>query len=86
MRKSITKHLKPSDIFKVLNVKDKDEAERVFKFTLSFLSYLSNGDCMETPDATYTKMGTDMVHIESRIDLDDVIDTFDKRKIIKVDF
>jgi hypothetical protein len=86
MRKSATKCLRPSDIFKILNVKDQEEAERVFKFTLSFLSYLSPDDILKTPDVTYTKISKDMIHIDSKVNLDDVIDTFNKRKIIEVKF
>ena len=86
MKESVTKNLTASDIFNILNVKDQEEAEKVFKFTLSFLSYLSVGDSIVTNDSTFTKVSVDLLQVETNINLEDVIDTFDKRKIINVKF
>ena len=77
------KVVQPQHIFDLLNVKDRDEAERVLSETLSFLIYMRAGDVLETSTAIFEKLSDDLFHIETNLDSRKIYDSLEKKKIIR---
>lgn len=77
--------LNPSDLFKTLNVKDEEEARKVFEATLSFLLYIEVGEEVHIPSAVIKKISHDKLVISQTVsDRDTMLKLLHKR-IIKVD-
>lgn len=80
---SIEKIIKPKELFDMLQIKDVEEAERVFKYAFDFLSYMSVGDEIQTPNGTYTKISSDLIHFNQDLNKEDMVNTLEKRRVIK---
>lgn len=83
MSGDIEKTIRPKELFDMLQIKDVEEAERVFKYAFDFLSYMSVGDVLVTPTSSFEKLSDDLIHISSDINKDDMTNTLEKRRIIK---
>lgn len=79
----IEKVIRPKELFDMLQIKDVEEAERVFKYAFDFLSYMSVGDEIQTPNGKYVKLSDDLIHFQNDINKDDMANTLEKRRIIK---
>lgn len=77
--------VKPKELFKTLQFKDVEEAEKAFKYALEFLLYMSVGDVVETPSATFEKMSDELLYIKPRT-VNDVVEVLEKKRIIKFSF
>lgn len=76
--------LQPSDLFRLLNIKDHDTAKKVMTATLSFLVYLKPGDKLETSGVVFEKMTEDLLHIQVNVNSKDMMDTLEKLKVIRI--
>lgn len=80
------KHIvQPYEILKLLNLKNLDvtEVEKVIATTLEFLIYMRTGDELKTSFGNFEKIAHDLFHVASHVKNQDIIDTLEKRKIIK---
>jgi len=75
--------IQPENLFKVLKVEDNKDTRMVLASTLKYLVYLNIGDKIEIKDVTFTKIGKDLIHIDTEIDLNSLVDNFEKSKIIR---
>lgn len=75
--------IQPSDLFKILNVEDNEDTRRVLSATLNFLVYLNVGDRVEISNLSFNKIGTDLIQINSKIELKSILDSFEKGCVIK---
>lgn len=77
--------LSPSDLFKTLNVRDEEEALKVFEATLNFLLYIEVGEEIRLPSTTFKKISHDKIAINQTVtDRDTMLKLF-KKRIIEVD-
>lgn len=70
-------------MFDMLNVKNFDEARRVMSHSLGLLAYLNPGDRLEITDIKFEKLSNDLIYIDSRLDLAQVVDSLEKKRILK---
>lgn len=77
--------LNPSDLFKTLNVKDEEEALKVFEATLSFLLYIEVGEEIRLPSVTIKKISHDKLAINQRIVDPSNLSKLLKKRIIEID-
>jgi len=76
--------LQPSEIFKMLKIKDTDEAEKVLDTALKLLVYLKPGDKIKVGGVTYTKLDMDTVHLGVKVSAEEIADTLDQKKVIRI--
>lgn len=77
--------LSPSDLFKTLDVKDEEEARKVFEATISFLLYIEVGDEIKLPTATIKKISHDKLAIsQTTVNKSNLLKLI-KNKVIEVD-
>jgi hypothetical protein len=77
--------LSPSDLFKTLNVKDEEEALKVFEATLNFLLFIEVGEEIRIPSTTIKKISHDKLAISQTVsDRDTMLKLLHKR-IIEVE-
>jgi hypothetical protein len=79
----VEKIIRPKELFDMLQIKDVEEAERVFKYAFDFLAYMAVGDVILTPQGEFEKLSDDLIHLRSDVNKDDMINTLEKRRIIK---
>ena len=78
--------IQPKKLFKILKVKDFEEAEKVFASTLGFFVYLPIGHTIETSTASFHKVSNDLIQISTDIDTDNLVNFLEKTRIIKFPF
>jgi hypothetical protein len=83
MSGDVIKEVRPKELFDMLQIKDVEEAERVFKYAFEFLAYISVGDIIQTPQGDFEKLSDDLIHISTSVNKDDMLNTLEKRRIIK---
>lgn len=76
--------IQPAHLCKLLGCKDHKEAEKVLSLAYAFLVYMSKGDVLKTSDIKITKLSQDLLHVESSFDLAQVVDGFEKNRILKI--
>lgn len=86
MNKTITNIIQPESLYKILNVKNLEDAEKVLNTSLSFLLYLKIGDALVTATATFNKIDHDLIQIETCLDPDFIADELLRKRIIKFPF
>ena len=77
------KIIQPKKLFRILKVKDYEEAEKVFASTIGFFLYLPIGHTIRTSTASFKKLSNDLIHIESEIDMDNLNNFLEKTGVIK---
>ena len=75
--------VQPSEVFKMLGISNTKEAHRVFETALEFLAYMKVNEELQTSFADFTKIAPDLIQMEVKIDLDQVSNSLEKKKIIK---
>ena len=81
---AVTNIIQPSSIFKMLNVKNNDDAEKVMSTTLSFLLYMKPGDILKTSNINFEKISPDLIYLDTDLNKDQMLDELSKKKIIKL--
>jgi hypothetical protein len=76
--------LQPSEIFRKLKIKHTDEAERLLDTILKLLVYMKPGDKLKTGGITYTKLDADTVHLGVRVSAEEIADTLERKKVIRI--
>ena len=77
------KIIQPKKLFKILKIKDYEEAEKVFASTVGFLVYLPEGHTIQTSTASFHKISNDLIQISSNIDTANLVNFLEKTKVIK---
>lgn len=80
------KIIQPKKLFKILKVKDYEEAEKVFASTIGFFVYLPLGHTIQTSTASFHKISNDLIQITTDIDTDNLVNFLEKSKVIKFPF
>jgi hypothetical protein len=57
---------------------------KVIAATLRFLMYLRPGDSLECSDMKVTSLSEDLFHVDHKLDLTNVLDDLEARKVIKI--
>lgn len=83
-QKTVGRIIQPNELFDMLNVKNREEAERVLSNTLYFLLYMRVGDKLSTSVADFNKIGPDLIQLDYAIDANIVADELVKKRIIKL--
>lgn len=76
--------IQPKDLFDLLGIKNHYEAERVMNYSFSLLANLKIGDTLKTGNLTLSKIDQTLIHIETSISSDVLLDEMEKRRIIKL--
>lgn len=79
-----TKTIQPHKLFKVLNVRDEAEAQRILQSCFGFLLYLQQGQTLETNTASFQKISHDLIYINPKIDLKKTVEALEKTKLIRI--
>lgn len=82
----MTNVIQPESLYKILNVKNLEEAEKVLTVSYSFLLYLKKGDSLVTATATFNKIGEDLIQIDTKLNPDFITDELIRKRIIKFPF
>ena len=77
------KIIQPKKLFRILKVKDFEEAEKVFASTIGFFLYLPTGHTIRTSTATFKKISNDLIHVESDLDMENLNNFLEKTGTIK---
>ena len=77
------KIIQPKKLFKILKLKDFEEAEKVFASTLGFLVYLPPGHTIRTSTASFRKISNDLIQITTNIDTKNLVNFLEKTNVIK---
>ena len=77
------KIIQPKKLFRILKVKDYSEAEKVFASTMGFFLYLPVGHTIRTSTATFQKISSDLIHIDSDLKQDNLVNFLEKTGTIK---
>ena len=83
LKDTITKVIQPKELFKLMNIKDTDEAVKIFQIALSFLVYIKEGEAIETSHAVFIKIADNMIKVNSKLDSKYTIDSLSKKRILK---
>jgi len=78
------KIIQPSELFKVIDVKNTPETNRVLSTSYGFLLYMKKGDVLETSSTRFEKISDDLIHISSGLEPSDVVEALERRKLIKI--
>ena len=81
-----SKIIQPKRLFRILKVKDYEEAEKVFASTVGFLVYLPIGHTIQTSTCSFQKISEDLIHISSNINSEQVINYLEKTQVVKFPF
>jgi hypothetical protein len=74
----------PSDIYDLLDIRNRDEADKVLAAAYSYLVYLKVGDSLQTSRLTFNKISSDIIQIEVNLDPNILIDELEAKRIIKI--
>jgi hypothetical protein len=77
------KIIQPKKLFRILKVKDFEEAERVFASTIGFFLYLPTGHTIRTSTASFEKLSDDLIHISSDLDTTNLNNFLEKTGTIR---
>lgn len=77
------KIIQPKKLFKILKIKDFEEAEKVFASTLGFFVYLPIGHKIQTSTASFHKISSDIIQISTNIDTKNLVNFLEKTNVIK---
>jgi len=80
------KIIQPKKLFKILKIKDYEEAEKVFASTVGFFVYLPTGHTIQTSTASFHKVSHDLIQITTNIDTSNLVNFLEKTRIIKFPF
>lgn len=83
-QKRNVKTIQPQQLFELLNVKNTEETQKVLATALAFLAYMSPGDEMQTSDLVFEKIAPDLIHIRTEVDLTTVVDSMEKKRILRM--
>lgn len=78
------KTIQPQHLCKLLGVKHVKEADRVLSLAYAFLAYMNPGDELITSDIKFTKISKDLIHVESDYDLTQVVDSLEKKRVLRI--
>jgi hypothetical protein len=76
--------IQPKDIFKALQVKDKDEALRILSVAYTFLAYLKVGDALEVSSMEFSKIANDLIHLKINLSEEELLNTLEQFGVIKL--
>lgn len=78
------KIFQPSELFEFLNCKDTETGHKILAGTLSLLMYLKPGESLETSFGTFSKLTPDLLHIQTNVHTDVLVDELVRSKVIKL--
>lgn len=78
------KNFQLSDIFKALDIKNEEEAEKIFSNVFSLLAYLKLGDRITTSLMHIEKIDHNLLYLDLKYDSNILVDALGKRKVIKL--
>jgi len=84
MSQTIRKTLQLSDLLAAFGVKHTVEMEKVATELFSFLVYLKPGEVFQLSQVKFSKLSSDVLHLEVNDDLEMLADSLEKRKIIRL--
>jgi len=76
--------LQPSELFKLFEINDTEESKSILSIIISFLLYMKTGDILKTSNIIIEKIGTDVIKIDSDINKQEIIDSLQKNRVIKL--
>lgn len=88
--------IQPNEIFKVFGFKEgqefgtpgneetKVDASKVLSWAFAFLLYMKPGDILETSGASFKKVSSDLIQIDSNLSLETLVDSLEKRSVIRL--
>ena len=79
-----TKIIQPQQLCKLLGVKNVVEADKVLSLAYAFLVYMNPGDVLETSDIRLEKISKDLIHVDSDHDLVQVVDSLEKKRVLRM--
>jgi len=66
-----------------LKVKNKEEGERILENAFNFLVYLRPGDELIAGSTKFVKLDDDIIHVSTKVSIEEVADTLHKKRIIR---
>ena len=78
------KNFQLSDIFKALDIKNEEDAEKIFSNVFSLLAYLQIGDRISTSLMEIEKVAQNLIYLDLKYDSNFLVDALEKRKVIKL--
>ena len=76
--------LQKQDIFNRLGIKEGEDADKIFNLIMGFFVYMKAGDELSTSLIDFRKVDNELMWIESKIDVDEMVDSLESLKIIKI--
>lgn len=83
-QQTVGRIVQPNELFDMLKVKNREEAERVLSNTLYFLLYMRVGDKLSTSVADFNKIAPDLIQLDYAVDANAIADEMVKKRIIKL--
>lgn len=77
-------NLNVSDLLKSLKVKDIEDGKKIFDILVAFFSYMDVGDKISTSYINFTKIDSNLIHLDVAINSDEIVNSLEKSKIIKL--
>jgi hypothetical protein len=76
--------IQPSNIFKMLKIKNMEEASKVLDTAFKLLVYLKPGDELKCGGVTFAKLDTDLIHVQTKVSAEEIADTLSQKQIIRI--
>jgi len=83
-KEEVKRVVHPQELFAMLNIKDFDSARKALITGFDFLIYMNPGDQLVMNNATFHKLDNDLFQVESNINSENVVDSLEKRKIVRI--
>lgn len=75
--------IQPNDLFKMLNLKNSEEAEYILTQVFNFLLYIRPGDVIETSNALFEKVSKDLIYTNAKVNSPAVLKSFEEKLNLK---
>jgi hypothetical protein len=76
--------VQPEEFFKMMKIKNLEEASTITSVIFSLIAYLKVGEELKTSSITLTKISPDLIFVDSNVDKTKLIDELSISKTIKI--
>lgn len=72
------------DFLLLFNLPITKESDRLVSAVLSYMNYMPQGSSIQTSSMNFTKLSDDLLHIQSSVDKEEIVDFLDGMGVIKL--
>lgn len=84
MGKTQVRVIQPNQIARMHGIEDTKDFRRVLASAFNVLMYLKPGDRLETGSAAFEKLDTDLIRVEADVDLKQLVDNLEDRRVVRI--